>query len=234
MGNIDYLGIHQNYQEIAEMELTQCKIPENATLVYDNKESNDLNLVLFTIPIIIIILTIIIIKQKRNGFLNKQISKEIQEDNIAKHTLNTTKKKILFGLKNILIIYILFFTLMCFVTTIHEYLHAIAASLMGYSSKIAIGFPIGGATWVTVDMLKGQTLVFLLTPLFILGIIPGLYACIIKIDKKNYLKQWIIGLISCMMIFSCGYDIINSYNIMHLPNDSYIGQSGDVIYWYKD
>ena len=31
-------------------------------------------------------------------------------------------------------------------------------------------------------------------------------------EEKNYLINWIIALISCVMIYSCGFDIINSYN----------------------
>lgn len=233
MGNIDFIGFHQNYQEIANAELSQVTIPENSTLIYDSKECNDLNLVVFTIPIIVVVLTIIIIKQKRYGFINKDIRKEIQEENISKYNLDTKKKKILFGLRNFFIIYIGFLILMYSSIIIHEYLHAIPAALMGYNCKIAIGIPMGGVTWIIEETLKTHTILFLLTPLLILGIIPAMYSCIVKVTKKNYLKQWIIGLISCMMIFTCGFDIINTYNIISFPNDSYVGEANGIFYWYK-
>ena len=49
MGNIDFIGFHQNYQEIANAELSQVTIPENSTLIYDSKECNDLNIKLNTV-----------------------------------------------------------------------------------------------------------------------------------------------------------------------------------------
>ena len=221
-------------EKIYKEELAQCEIPDNAHIINEFTQMNMKNTVLFTLPIIIIIMTIVVIKQIKDGFFNKEIRKEIQEENIKKHNLDTNKKKIKFAFKNFLKVYIALFLFMCSITLIHEYLHAIPCAIMGYNMKIAIGFPVGASTWVLEDMTKLQTLIFSLTPCIILGIIPAIIVITMKITKKNYLINWIMALICCIMFFSCGYDIINSFNTFkNIPNGAYVGQKDNIYYWYN-
>lgn len=234
MGNIKFYGIVEDYENLAMKELSQVTIPDRAHIITDFTKIDEKSLILFTLPIIIVVITIIIIKQTKTGFLNKEIRKEIQEENIKKYNLNTNKKKILFAFKNFLKVYISLAIFMCCITVIHEYLHAIPGAIMGYDMNVAIGFPIGGVTWLKEDMTKIQDLIFGLTPLIVLGVIPSIIAIFMKVTKKNYLINWILALVSCVMIFTCGYDIINSYNIIkNIPNDAYVGQTEDIYYWYK-
>ena len=233
MGNIKFYGIVEDYEKIASNELAQCEIPDNAHIINEFTQMNMKNYIIFTLPIIIVIMTIIIMKQVKNGFLNKEIRKEVQEENIKKYKLDTNKKKIKFAIKNFLKVYISLLIFMCCITVIHEYLHAIPGAIMGYNVKIAIGFPMGGATWSLEDTTKMQTLIFSLTPCVVLGVIPAIIAITMKVTKKNYLVNWIMAFICCIMIFSCGYDIINSYNTLkNVPNNAYVGQKEDIYYWY--
>ena len=105
MGNIKFYGIVEDYEKIASNELAQCEIPDNAHIINEFTQMNMKNFIIFTLPIIIVIMTIVIIKQVKNGFLNKKIRKEVQEENIKKYKLDTNKKKNKFAIKNFLKVY---------------------------------------------------------------------------------------------------------------------------------
>ncbi len=235
MGKIEFYGIRDDYEEFAEKELAQVEIPSNAHIEKELVESNEKNLIIFTLPIIVLIMTIVIIKQIKNGFLNNEIRKEVQKENIEKYKLNTAKENAKFGIKNFLKVYFLFIIVMLVITPIHEFLHALPAVIMGYDVKIAIGFPMGGVCWTIDDMTKIETLLFSLMPLIVLGLIPAIIVVFMKVTRKNFLVNWIVSLMSCMIIFTCGFDIIDTYNTIKLiPENVYVGQKDDIYFWYNE
>ena len=112
MGSIKFYGIRSDYETISYQELSQVEVPENAHIIKDYTEINMENSLFFTLPITIIIMIIIIIKQLKSGFLNKNVQKEIKEERIKKHKLDSNKKIIIFMLKMFFAIYISIFAFM--------------------------------------------------------------------------------------------------------------------------
>lgn len=231
MGKIEYVGIINDFVN-SEIE-TSIEIPENAHSIDENNwidAFNPLNYIMVGIPIFLIILLIMGLKQRKNGIFNK----EVREESIKIHQVKGRKKIILTALKRFGLIILIFGVGNILITPIHELLHCIAGALVGLDMKFGFDPQSLIAFAYTEDPLtKAQFLVMSLAPFVILGIIPLiiLFAKYPK-EKMNFiraLKYWLLTCFIGGLLMSCGIDIIQSYNyIKNIPNDAIVLED----YWY--
>ena len=212
---------------------TNIIIPENAHFIEEEKwidMSNQLNWLIVGIPIFMVILGIMLLKQRKNGILNKSIRKEYIENN----KMIDNRKKVIMALKGFFLIILIFSAVSVLIIPIHEILHCIAGALVGLNMKFGIDPQSFLAFAYTDDALtKIQFLVMSLTPLVILVIIP-LIIIFAKYPKErvNYtkgLKYWILTCFIGTIILTCCPDIIQSFNfIKNIPNGAIVEEN----YWY--
>ena len=233
MGKIEFVGIINDFFNTEIETEESIAIPENAHFMIDENwldMSNPLNWNLVSMPIFLIILIIMFLKQRKNGMFNKDIKNEYVE----KNKITDKRKMILITLKQFLLIMFIFIFSTILIAPIHELLHCIAGALVGLNMKYGFDPQSFIAFAYTEDSLtKMQFLVMSLTPLVILGIIPLIILFIKypkeKMDFKKGLKYWILTCFIGAMIMSCSPDIIQSYNyIKHIPNNAIVEED----YWY--
>ena len=233
MGTIEFLGLLDD-----NFTFGNVNIPENANKFIGTFENfNVLNWLLFSLPIISIFIIIGIIKQRKYGILNKEIRKQQKEENINKYNLNTSKKQMIFALKQFFKIFIAFYIIAIALMIIHEWLHAFVGMLCGGNMKVAI-IPGGAVTITSSAMSRTQYLFMLLTPVITMGIIPSIVLALIYPKKigNSFKKSFIIWF--CMIafvstIFSASPDIISTYNIFkEVPKDAIMQQDDKNMYWY--
>ncbi len=236
MGNIEFVGIINDFFNTNRQETSSnIAIPDNAHLI--EKEQwldmmSPLNWFIFGLPILIIILSIMAVKQKKNGILNKNIREEYIESNNKKGT----KKIVLTALKYLCVSTLIPLIFSIMVIPIHELLHCLAGSLVGLNMKFGIDIQMAIAFAYSDDpCTKAQLLFMSLTPLFILGILPLLILFITypkeKMTFKKSIKYWIVTF-TIVMIIICGVpDIIESFNWIKNKNIPYNAIVEDD-YWY--
>lgn len=122
MGKIEFIGI------LKDFILPEREIIEESHILEGLDNMNPMNWLIFALPIVIIILIINIIKQKKYGMLNKEIRNQMINENIKKYNLNTPKRKVLFRLKGFAIIFIGVIIFFYLFLLIHELLHGISRS----------------------------------------------------------------------------------------------------------
>lgn len=233
MGSIEFLGLLDD-----SFTFGNVNIPENANIFIGTFENfNVLNWLLFSIPIISIFVIIGIIKQRKYGILNKEIRNKQKEENINKYNLNTSKKQMLFAIKQFFKVFITFYIIAIVIMIIHELLHAFVGMLLGGNMKVAI-IPGGAVTITSSAMTRTQYLFILLTPVITMGIIPSIVLTLIypkKIGnsfKKSFIT-WFCMIAFVSMIFSASPDIISTYNIFkEVPKGAIMQQDDENMYWY--
>lgn len=233
MGKIEFVGIINDFFNTDLETETSIEIPKNAHFIEEEHwidMSNPLNWFLISIPIVVVILVVMFLKQKRNGIFNKDIRKEYMENN----KITGAKRILLTGLKRIFIVFLIFFVGTLLIIPIHELLHCIAGALVGLNMKFGIDPQSFVAFAFTEDSLsKIQFLFMSLTPLIILGIIP-LLIIFIKYPKGKIgfiqgMKYWILTCFIGGMIMYCSPDMIQSFNfIKNIPSNSIVEEN----YWY--
>ena len=234
MGNIEFVGIINNFFDEEAETKESIEIPENAHFIEDENwidMVNPLNWFIIGVPIFAIILFIMAFKQRKNGIFNKEVRKEYSEKNKI-----TDKRKILTTILKKLFLFVLIFMLVLFIIVppIHEILHCIAGALVGLDMKFGID-PVSFMAFAYTEnpSTKVQFLVMALAPLIILAIIPLIILFITYPKKeKNFRKgliYWILTcFIGCMIICSCP-DIIQSFNVMkNIPSNAIMENN----YWY--
>ena len=231
MGKIEFVGIVNNFSN-TETEQS-IVIPENAHYIENEKwldMFDQLNWFIFTVPIFIILLLIMALKQKKNGILNK----EIRNEYIKSNKITNTKKIILTFLKKFFIFVLVFNICLILSMIIHELLHCIAGAISGLDMKFGIDPQMFvGFAYTEQPLTKTQFLTMSLAPLVILGIIPLIILFIKypkeKMDYKKGLKYWILTCFIGSIIISCSPDIIQSLNfIRNIPNNAVVIED----YWY--
>ena len=234
MGKIEFIGIVNDFfgTEMGIEESTSIP-PENAHFI--NEEdwidmSTPLNWLIIGIPIFAIILITMLIKQRKNGLLNKEVRNEYKEEHKSKSKGEMTK----IAVKRFLIVFILFFIALLIIAPIHELIHCIAGALFGLDMKFGIDpQTFIGFAYTEEPLTKFQFLVMSLSPLVILGIIP-LIILFIKYPKekmsfKKALKYWILTCFIGTMFMTCAPDMIESFNfIKNIPNGAIVEEN----YWY--
>lgn len=234
MEKIEFVGIINDFFNTEIETEESIAIPENAHFIENENwidMSNPLNWAIVGVPIFIIILIIMLFKQRKNGIFSKDIKNEYVEKN-----KRTDKRKILLiTLKRFLLTVLIFTLAFYLIIPIHELLHCIAGALVGLNMKFGFDLQAFIAFAYTEDSLtKGQFLIMSLTPLIILGIIPLIILFIKYSKEKNMdyikgLKYWILTCFIGLIIISCSPDIIQSFNfIKNIPNNAIIEED----YWY--
>lgn len=233
MGKIEFVGIINDFLNTEIETEESIVIPENAHFIEDENwvdMSNPLNWNIVSMPIFLIILIIMFLKQRKNGIFNKVIKNEYVE----KNKITDKRKMVLTTLKRFLLIMFIFIFATILIAPFHELLHCITGSLVGLDMKFGIDPQSFIAFAYTEDSLtKMHFLVMSLTPLVILGIIPLIVLFIKypkeKMDYKKGLKYWILTCFIGAMIMSCSPDIIQSYNyIKRIPSNAIVKED----YWY--
>jgi len=197
---------------------------------------NPLNIILFALPIILIVLIIFIIKQRKFGMLNKEIRNKIQKENIEKYNLNTVGKQVTWGIKRGFLTCISFIMIMfLIITPLHEFLHAIPGILFGADMKV--GFmpqEFLAVAMTSSPLTKLQYLIILITPVLVLGIIPAIAIALGYPKKiKSPIMSWFIMFMCLSMILSAGPDLVSIYNISTQVSNGAIMQADDNnMYWY--
>ena len=233
MGNIEFVGIINDFFNEETETKESIEIPENAHFIEDENwidMSNPLNWFIIGVPIFAIILFIMAFKQRKNGIFNKEVRKDYNEKNKI-----TDKRKILTTiLKRFFSVVLIFMLGILIVIPIHELLHCIAGGLVGLDMKFGIDLVSFMAFAYTENPLtKVQFLIMSLTPLIILAIIPLiiLFSTYPRKEKnfKKGLIYWILTcFIGCMIMSSCP-DIIQSFNVIkNIPNNAVMEND----YWY--
>ena len=233
MGSIEFLGLLDD-----SFTFGNVNIPENANIFMGTFENfNVLNWILFSMPIILIFVIIGIIKQRKYGILNREIRNKHKEEIINKYKLNTSKKQMLFAIKQFFKVFITFYIIAIVIMIIHELLHAFVGMLLGGDMKVAI-IPGGAVTITSSAMTRTQYLFILLIPVIIMGIIPSIILALIypkKIGnsfKKSFIT-WFFMIAFASMIFSASPDIISTYNIFkEVPKGAIMQQNDENMYWY--
>ncbi len=233
MGKIEFVGIINDFFNTELETETSMLIPENSHFIENENwidMSNPFNWSIIGLPIFIIILVIMFLKQRKNGIFNK----EIKKDYIEKNKIIMKGKIVKTVLKRFFIVIFVFSVGAIIITPIHELLHCIAGALVGLNMKFGIDpQTFIGFAYTEDPFTKVQFLVMSLTPFIILGIIP-LIILFIKYPKEKMsyekgLKYWILTCFIGFLIISSAADIIQSYNIIkHIPNNAIV--IGD--YWY--
>jgi len=233
MGKIEFVGIINDFFNTKMETEESVVIPEDAHFMEDENwvdMSNPLIWSIVSVPIFLIILIIMFLKQRKNGIFNKDMKNEYVE----KNKITDKRKMVLTALKRFFLVIIIFIFATILITPVHELLHCIAGALVGLNMKYGFDPQTFIAFAYTEDSLtKIQFLVMSLTPLITLAIIP-LVVLFIKYnrEKMNYekgLKYWILTCLIGTIIMSCSPDIIQSYNfIKHIPNKAIVEED----YWY--
>ena len=228
MGNIEFLGIiDENYS------LGEVIVPDNANVVLEKVDSfNPLYEILFCLPIILLILIPTIIKHRKYGILNKEVQNEMKE----KVGLKTTKEKVKFFLKNYIKIFIIYLLIFFFIMLpLHEYMHAFVGAIFGANMKVGIIPEMAIAVTMTSSPLtKLQFVLFLITPMIIMGIFPAIIILLNYPKKiKNHFLAWFLTFLCLGSILSASADLISTYNICKsVPNGAIIQSTDENTYWY--
>ena len=234
MGKIEFVGIINDFFNTEmEVEGRTSIPPENAYFINEENwidMSNPLNEAIIAIPIFVIILITMLIKQRKNGILNKEVKSEYKEA----HKIENKKEKVKFAIKQFFIVFTIFIAAALIIVPIHELIHCIAGALFGLDMKFGIDpQTFIGFAYTEDPLTKVQFLVMSLAPLVILGIIP-LIILFIKYPKekmsyKRALKYWILTCFIGSMFMSCTPDMIESFNfIKNIPNNAVVEEN----YWY--
>ena len=234
MGNIEFVGIINDFFG-TEMEIKEgMSIPsENAHFINEEEwidMSSPLNWLIISIPIFAIILITMLIKQRKNGLLNKEVKNEYKE----KYKEKSKGEIVKIAIKRFFIVFILFVVAGLIIMPIHELIHCIAGALFGLDMKFGIDpQTFIGFAFTEDPLTKVQYLVMSLSPLVILGIIPLLILFIKypkeKMSFKKALKYWILTCFIGTMFMSCAPDMIESFNfIKNIPNGAIVEDN----YWY--
>lgn len=233
MGKIEFVGIVNDFFNVDIETKSTMEMPENAHYIEEEDwidMSNTLNWVIIGVPIFIVILLAMALKQRKNGILNKELSNEFKEKT-KKEMEGKVLKTII---KRFLMIFVPFCILGILITPIHEMIHCIAGALAGLNMKFGIDpQTFIGFAYTEDPFTKAQFLVMSLAPLIILGIIP-LIVLFIKYPKgkmtyEKGLKYWILTCFVGFLIISSVADAIQSYNmIKNIPNNAIVNEN----YWY--
>ncbi len=233
MGRIEFIGIVNDFFGKMKIEEGMSIPPENAHFI--NKEnwidmSNFLNSLIIVIPIFLIMQITILIKQRKNGLLNKEVRNEYKEE----HKDKSKGEMVKITMKRSFIVFILFFIAILIIMPIHELIHCIAGAIVGLNMKFGIDpQTFIGFAYTEEPLTKIQFLVMSLSPLVILGIIP-LIILFIKYpkEKMNFKKALKYLILTCFiggMFMSCAPDMIESFNyIKNIPNGAIVEDN----YWY--
>jgi len=230
MGNIEFIGNMENFS------FGQVDIPQNATIIEGLDNLSPINGIIFGFPIVLLLLIPMIYKQRKYGILNKEIRRELSDENIKKHELNDEKKKVKFVFKHFINIFsIVMIGSLLIGTLVHEYLHAFVGFLFGADMKV--GYISFCGIWCALTespMTKIQCLCYVLTPILLLGIIPAIIVLFNYPKKiKNHLKAWVLLLLFISIISTAFPDIIATYNICkNVPNNAIIINDDNNSYWY--
>ena len=233
MGKIEFVGIINDFFDEEKETQENTIIPEDAHLIKDENwvdMTNQLNWFIVSVPIFVIILILMVFKQRKNGIFNKEIRKEHMEKNNV-----TDKRKMLSTvLKRFFSVVIIFLVALIITAPIHELLHCIAGALSGLDMKFGFA-PINFMAFAYTEdpLTKMQFLVMSLTPLVVLAIIPLIILFVRypkeKVSFKKGLKYWILACFIGTIVITCSPDILQSYNfIKHIPNNAIVQEN----YWY--
>ncbi len=230
MGNIEFIGVIDDNFTLGEID-----VPDNANILTGVDNLNPINWLIFTLQIILILAVILIIKQKKYGILNKECRKKMQEENIEKYKLNTMGKKVLFGLKTFIKLYITYMIFFFVIMIIHEFLHALVGAICGGNMRVGIMYP-GAVTVTDTALTKFQYLIILLTPMITLGILPAIIILLSYPKKiKKHFVVWFITFLCIGTILSAAPDLISTYNICkQVPNGAIMQETDEYIYWYNN
>ena len=234
MGNIEFVGIINDFFNEETETKESTGIPENAHFIEDENwmdMSDPLNWFIIGVPIFIIVLLAMAFKQRKNGIFNKEVRKEYNEKN---KITGGTKKILAIALKRFFMVIFLFIIAFFVILPIHELLHSVAGALAGVNMKFGFDLqPLSGFAYTDDPMTKTQFLIMSLTPLIILAIIPLIILFVTYPKKEKSFRKgliyWILTcFIGCIIMSSCP-DIIQSFNfIKNIPSNAIIEND----YWY--